>query len=137
MSRNPLRRETARHLRKAMTPAEAKLWRHLRARRFAGYKFRRQHPIGPFFADMACQECRLVVEVDGETHLGNELRDEQRTRFMQSQCWLVLRFWNNEVYDDLEPVLEVIYRACEERKRKPPHPQPLSPEAGERGENEP
>src|SRR6266404_3722448 len=116
MSRNPTLRDMARQLRKEMTPAEGILWRQLRGRRFAGFKFRRQHPIGPFFADMACYECKLVVEVDGETHLGREHKDEERTKYLRMQGWLVLRFWNTEVYDELEPVLEAIYRACEARK---------------------
>jgi very-short-patch-repair endonuclease len=118
-------------LSREQTPAEGILWRELRGRRFVGFKFRRQHPIGPFFADVACHKCKLVVEVDGETHLGRESRDEERTKYLQAQGWLVLRFWNTQVYDDREGVLEVIYRACE--GRQPPHPQPLFPEYGGEG----
>ena len=133
MSRDPGRRQRARQLRRQLTPTEGILWREVRNRRFIGYKFRRQHPIGPFFADFACIECKVIVELDGETHLGFEERDELRTNYLQTHGWLVLRFWNTQVYDELEGVLEVIYRACHERK-PPPHPRPLSPEAGERGE---
>jgi adenine-specific DNA-methyltransferase len=132
MSRNPIRRQRARQLRRQVTPAEGILWREVRNRRFASFKFRRQHPIGPFFADLACHECKLILELDGETHLGAETRDEARTKYLQSQGWLVMRFWNNQIYEELESVLEVIYRTCQQRK-PPPHPQPLSPEAGERG----
>jgi len=128
MSRNPTQRNKARQLRREMTPAEGILWRHLRARRFAGFKFRRQHPIGYYYADMACHECKLIIELDGETHLGREMRDRERTQYLEAQGWLVLRFWNTEVYDELEPVLEAIYRTCDRRKPQPPHPQPLSPE---------
>src|SRR5436190_24320541 len=128
MSRNPTRRDRARELRRQPVPTEQLLWRHLRGRRFADFKFRRQHPVGPLFADMACHECRLIVELDGETHLGQGSHDEQRTEFLRSQGWLVLRFWNTQVYEELEAVLETIYRACE--GRWPPHPQPLAPEAG-------
>src|SRR5713101_5368574 len=120
MARNPTRRELARQLRRQMTPAEGIVWRHLRGHRFAGYKFRRQHRIGPFFADLACHECKLIVELDGETHLGRADRDQQRTDYLQAQGWLVLRFWNTQVYEELEPVLEAVYRACEGRKAQPP-----------------
>jgi very-short-patch-repair endonuclease len=82
---------------------------------------------------MACHECKLIVELDGETHLGQANRDEKRSKYLQAQGWLVLRYWNNQVYDELETVLEAIYQACEVRKPPPPHPQPLSPEAGARG----
>jgi adenine-specific DNA-methyltransferase len=133
MSRNPEIRDRARELRRAMTPAESTLWKHVRGRRFAGFKFRRQCPLGPYFADLACHECRLIIEVDGETHLGNEWADERRTRWLNEHGWLVLRFWNTEVFDETEAVLEAIYQACEARRPSPPHPQPLSPEAGERG----
>ncbi len=126
MPRDPDRRQKARQLRRDLTPAESILWREVRNRRFAGFKFRRQHSIGPFFADLACHECKLVVELDGETHLGKEDRDEERTRFLQTQGWLVLRFWNTQIYEELEDVLEAIYRVCVGRK-PPPHPQPLSP----------
>src|SRR6516162_9520977 len=114
-----------------MTPAESLLWKHLRGRRFAGFKFRRQHPIGPFFADLACHECKIIIEVDGESHLGPESRDDRRSAYLREDGWLVLRFWNTEVYDDLDSVLEAIYQACARRKEKLPHPQPLSPEDGD------
>ena len=116
MSRDPDRRDRARRLRRAMTPAESVLWKHLRDRRFDGLKFRRQHPVGPFFADLACHECRLIIELDGETHLGQEVKDEKRTEYLSEQGWLVLRFWNSWIYDETEAVLEAIYRACQERK---------------------
>jgi len=139
MSRDPDRRERARRLPRELTPAERVLWKNLRNRLFAGFKFRRQHPIGPFIADMACRACKLILEVDGETHLGQEARDEDRTKYLHQRGWLVLRFWNTEVYDELESVLEAIYRVCVERqaKKSPPHPQPLSPEAGARGAERP
>jgi len=135
MSRNPVRRDRVRQLRHDMAPAEKVLWSHLRNRAFAGFKFRRQHPIGPFFADFACRECKLIVEVDGETHLGRETRDARRTDYLQAQGWLVLRFWNTEVYDELEAVLETIYRACEARRFRPLTPNPSPPEYRGRGEN--
>ena len=113
MSRDPNRRDRARQLRQVITPAESILWKHLRGRRFAGFKFRRQHPVGPFFADKACRECKVIVELDGETHVGHQAEDAERTRYLQERGWVVLRFWNNDVYDNLETVLETIYRECE------------------------
>src|SRR5215203_1334246 len=102
MSRDPERRDHARHLRREMTPAEAILWKHLRGRRLEGFKFRRQQPIGPFFADMVCHECQLIVELDGESHLGQEAKEERRTQYLAEQGWVVLRFWNPQVYDETE-----------------------------------
>ncbi len=128
MSRNPSRRDRARELRRGLPPAEAILWRELRGRRFAGFKFRRQHPIGRFFADLACHACKLIVELDGETHLGQETRDAERTEYLQSHSWLVVRFWNTQIYDEREAVLEAIYQTCLSRAAKAPSPQPLSPE---------
>ena len=127
--------ERARELRRNMTPAETILWRQVRGRRFMGFKFRRQHPIGPYFADFVCHECKLILELDGESHLGQEVPDSLRTDYLQTHGWLVLRFWNNQMYDELESVLEAIYQTCMERR--PPHPRPLSPsKQGERGEGE-
>jgi adenine-specific DNA-methyltransferase len=137
MSRDSSKRDRGRLLRRSMTPAEAILWKHLRGRRFAGLKFRRQHPIGPFFADLACSKCRLIVEVDGETHLGAEIKDRARTEYLSERGWRVLRFWNTQVYDELDAVTEAIYRAREERNAQstPSPPTPL-PRVQGRGEKE-
>jgi very-short-patch-repair endonuclease len=108
----------ARELRKRMTPAEAILWKELRGRRFAGFKFRRQMPIGIYFADFYCADCLLVLEADGESHLERGNRDEKRDAYFAKQDLKVLRFLNPDIYDDLETVLEVIYRECVERKGK-------------------
>src|SRR5262245_49634686 len=104
--KNPRKTETARSLRKADVPAQTRLWRALRNRALDGFKFRRQHPITPYFADFACVECLLVVELDGESHLTAKVTDERRTSHLQSKGWQVIRFWNTEVYDDLEAVVE-------------------------------
>ena len=84
----------ARSLRRAMTDAEHKLWRLLRAGRFAGIKFRRQHPGPPYIADFCCIAARLVVELDGSQHLGSA--DSARTRFLEKQGFRVLRFWDHD-----------------------------------------
>jgi very-short-patch-repair endonuclease len=117
MARNPKRIRLAQSLRKQKVPAEALLWKALRNRALGGCKFRRQHPIGPFVVDFACVECKVVVEVDGETHLSRREDDERRSDFLRTEGWCVLRYWNTEVYDELESVKEAIYRMCEQRAK--------------------
>lgn len=107
---SPLMRRRARALRLNMTDAERKLWYALRDRRFAGFKFRRQVPAGPFIADFVCLEERLVIEVDGGQH-AESLRDQRRDRWFSANEFRVLRFWNNEVLTNLEGVMAVIARA--------------------------
>lgn len=102
-----------RRLRKSMTDAERRLWRALRNRQLGGHKFRRQHPVPPYVVDFACVERRLIVEVDGGQHSGQEDADAARTRALQAQGFRVLRIWNNEVMENLEGVLAVILQALE------------------------
>jgi very-short-patch-repair endonuclease len=104
--RTIVRRARALRLRLHMTDAERKLWYALRDRRFAGFKFRRQAPIGPFIADFVCFDRRLVIEVDGGQHAGS-LRDRQRDRWFAANEFRVLRFWNNEVLSNLDGVMTV------------------------------
>jgi very-short-patch-repair endonuclease len=118
----------ARRLRREVTDAERRLWYHLRNRRLGGFKFKQQETIGPFIADFACVECRLIVEADGGQH--GPARDDRRTAYLNRLGWQVLRFWNNEILRQTDGVLEVILRACEERRKGKPSPCPL-PHAGE------
>ncbi|MGJ7538073.1 MULTISPECIES: endonuclease domain-containing protein [unclassified Variovorax] len=120
-------RVRARSLRTTPTHAEALLWNHLRDRRMADHKFRRQRPIGPYFADFACLEAKLVVELDGGQHVEAAAYDENRTRFIEAQGYRVLRFWNHEVLTQTDAVRERILQALQEDN---PHPSPL-PQAGE------
>ena len=105
-----LARDRARRLRKSNTPAEHKLWMRLRNRQFHGAKFRRQYPIGPYIVDFCCLESRLVIELDGGWH--NEglqrMEDEQRTVYLQTQGYTVLRFWNTEIIKDVRAILPQI-----------------------------
>jgi very-short-patch-repair endonuclease len=105
----------ARQLRRRQTEAEKLLWSHLRARRLGGYKFRRQHPVGPYIVDFYCEAARLVVEVDGGGH--NEPRqrvyDQRRTMSLEELGLRVMRFWNNEVLVHTEAVLEAILSALD------------------------
>ena len=91
-----------------MTDAEQTLWRHIRGRQLESYKFRRQAPIGSYIVDFVCFEKRLVLEVDGGQHAENEPYDDKRSKWLESQGFKVLRFWNNEVLQDIEAVKEVI-----------------------------
>lgn len=106
----------ARRLRRASTGAELKLWPWLRGKRFDGLKFRRQHPIGPFFADFACCELKLVIELDGAGHFDQAKADADRTAFLRSRGWEVLQFGNHEVELELHAVLETIVRVVELRR---------------------
>ncbi len=102
----------ARDLRGVENEAEAKLWTALRARRLNGFKFVRQFPIGPYFADFACRELRLVVEADGSQH-ARDGADEARNRYMREEGWSVLRFWNGTIFSEKDNVLNTIRMACE------------------------
>ena len=104
----------ARRLRQSDNDAEGALWMELRDRRLNGHKFVRQFPIGSYFADFACRECQLVVEVDGSQHAGNKY-DQARDQFMVSNDWSVLRFWNVDVLKERDAVLETILAAIEQR----------------------
>ena len=99
--------ERARRLRRESTEAEKRLWNKLRARQLLGAKFRRQAPIGPYIVDFVCFERKLVIEIDGGQHAEHDQRayDEERTKWLKSQGFRVLRFWNNEVLGNLEGVL--------------------------------
>ena len=131
--RQPNLRDLARDLRTRMTPAERILWKELRSRRFAGFKFRRQYTYGPYILDFFCTEVGVCVEPDGESHVGKETEGNQRQAWLESQGIKVIRVYNHDVYEDKDVVLEAIYRECVARQRgaRPPHPQPLSPGGGE------
>ncbi|MGH7948719.1 MAG: endonuclease domain-containing protein [Candidatus Binataceae bacterium] len=100
--------DRARRLRASSTDVERKLWFHLRARQMGGCKFRRQHPIGPFYADFCCVERRLILELDGGQHDANKERDERRTAYLKKHGYRVIRFWNGDVMKNLDGVLEGI-----------------------------
>ena len=100
----------ARALRRDPTDAERALWRHLRAGRLNGLKFRRQHPIPPYIADFCCASAKLVIELDGSQH--SEETDRVRSRYLQSQGWRVLRFWGHDVLARIEAVVDAIWNAA-------------------------
>jgi very-short-patch-repair endonuclease len=102
----------ARELRKEMTPSEQALWEYLRNRKLNGFKFRRQHPLGPYVADFYCAEHRLVIELDGGIHESQIERDTARTLQFESFGYRVLRFRNQEVEQNIDAVLEAILEVC-------------------------
>ena len=111
-------RDRARTLRKHDTQAERILWEALRARRLGGFKFVRQVSIGPYFADFACREHKLVVEIDGASH-GTEsevTHDKLRSEFLVTQGWRVHRAWNQDVFTNLSGVCGSILLLLTERK---------------------
>jgi very-short-patch-repair endonuclease len=121
----------AKHLRTFQTPFEQQLWYALRAKRFGGAKFRRQVVIGRYIVDFACRiPAMLIIEVDGDTHAAQRGYDRQRTTFLESKGYRVLRFTNDDVARNFESVLMIIGEAI-----SGPLSPALSPE-GERGEGD-
>jgi very-short-patch-repair endonuclease len=120
--RNSIAQSRATELRSRATKAEQYLWQHLRRRQLGGYRFRRQVPMGSYIADFACLEAKLVVELDGGQHQERHDYDERRDRQIAAQGFHVLRFWDNQVFEETQAVLEVILHALESG----PHVQPGS-----------
>ena len=121
----------AKGLRKRSTDVERLLWSHLRAGRFEGLKFRRQHPIGHFIVDFVCLERKLIIELDGGQHaLPDEiLKDRQRDAWLEKEGYSIIRFWDNEVLMNTNGVLETI----QERLHRTPSPQSPPLKGGEVG----
>ena len=111
----------ARTLRQTQTDGERKLWHFLRNRRLGGYKFRRQHPIGPYITDFCCEEERLIVEVDGSQHTTQAKQDAKRTSYLEAKGYRVLRFWADAAVRETEAMTETILQ----KLQKYPHPRPL------------
>src|SRR3954470_8784445 len=128
--------ERVRELRRETTPAERRLWSRLRGRRLSGFKFKRQEWVGPFIADFYCWEARLIVEVDGTQHADDDDYDRARSAYLKREGFRVVRFWNNQVTDEMEGVLAAILVILEERvpspSRRAPRAGPLPLPEGER-----
>ena len=106
----PKLQHRAAELRHNPTPAEAKLWRFLRAHQTNNVHFRRQHAIGKYIVDFCAPSQKLIIEVDGSGHLQQEEYDNERTAFLQARGYQVLRFWNNEVIEEMDGVMRVILK---------------------------
>lgn len=113
------KRAFAKTLRQNKTEAEALLWKHLRAHRLDGQKFRRQQPLGPYIVDFVHSGSRVIVEADGGQH-NDDVRDDERDAWLRHEGFTVLRFWNHEILQDTDAVLTTIWAAVSERL-------PLSP----------
>jgi very-short-patch-repair endonuclease len=116
--RTPLKTVRARELRKAMTPAEARLWSHLRNNQLENLGFRRQHPMGKYILDFYCASLKLAIELDGGQH--NEpthaVRDKARDYWFAAKGIETLRIWNSEVLEDTSSAIETIWDAAMKRK---------------------
>ncbi|MGE5563426.1 MAG: endonuclease domain-containing protein [Bacillota bacterium] len=109
----PRQTKRAQELRNNATEAERRLWAHLRQRRLGGFKFTRQMSVGPFVCDFVCRERGLVVELDGGQHAERTAEDARRTAFLEREGLSVVRFWNNDVFDNLDGVLQLILASLE------------------------
>ena len=105
--------KAAQRLRRQKTDAEALLWSRLRGKQLGGHKFTDQFPIGGKVADFACRSATLIVEVDGGQHDARALRDVERTRIIEAHGYRVIRYWNSDVMENLDGVLEDILRNLE------------------------
>lgn len=103
-----------RSLRKDLTTAERLLWSRLRRRQVAGFKFRRQHQIGPYICDFASLDGSIIVELDGSQHLDRRTYAERRDGFLRSAGFRVLRFWNGDVLARTDQVVETIHAALQQ-----------------------
>ena len=127
------RPERARSLRADPTEMERRLWFRLRLRRLGDFRFRRQVPLRPFIVDFACIEEKLIIEVDGGLHSDAAGYDARRTKWLNEHGWRVLRFWNNDVSENLDGVLE---RILQELEAAAASPLPALPRKRGRGKEE-
>ena len=127
MASSEVIKNNSRLLRKTMTDSERRLWQVLRLRQLDGHKFRRQFPVGRYIVDFTCPERKLIIELDGGQHPEQESYDNDRTKWLESQGYRVMRFWNNEVLTNLEGVKDSIYNAITATANPPP---PVLPHKG-------
>jgi very-short-patch-repair endonuclease len=97
-------------LRKNQTRAEAKLWSRLRAHHLDGVQFRRQHAIGNYIVDFCAPRRKLIIEVDGSQHVQQVEDDQERTEYLESKGYRLLRFWNRDVLKDIDTVMNAVWR---------------------------
>ena len=108
------KKDFARQLRRRSTDAERRLWYHLRDRRFSGFKFRRQAPLGDYMVDFICHERGLVIELDGGRHAARRVYDARRDAWLREQGLRVLRFPDNLIFKETHTLLDVIWQALHE-----------------------
>jgi very-short-patch-repair endonuclease len=105
----------AKELHRNMSPAEAKLWKHLRAHQMGDVHFRNQHAIGNCIVDFCAPRKKLIIELDGSQHLEQEEYDNERSKYLEARGYRVLRFWNNDVMNNIESVLKMIWSVLQEK----------------------
>jgi very-short-patch-repair endonuclease len=110
--------ERAKELHRNMSPAEAKLWKYLRAHQMGDVHFRNQHAIGNYIVDFCAPRKKLIIELDGSQHLEQAEYDEERTKYLEAHGYRVLRFWNHDVMNDTDAVLQVIWNMLNRGEEK-------------------
>ena len=103
-------------LRRELTPAERKLWSVLRGKKLNGVSFRRQHAIGNYIVDFVSIKKKLIIELDGSQHLEQSEYDEERTRYLESHGYRVVRFWNNQVEKEMDGVIKMLEEIMNSRQ---------------------
>ena len=124
-------KERARDLRRNMTDAENRMWYYLRNRRLGGYKFIREHVIGNYIADFVCREKKLIIEIDGSQHMEAIIYDSFRTNELEKLGYRVLRIWNNEVFKNIQGVMDSILNLLNTESHQTPSSPTLLPQVGE------
>ena len=109
----------AKQMHRNMTPAEEKLWKYLRAHRMGDVHFRNQHAIGNYIVDFCAPRRKLIIELDGSQHLDQQEYDAERTKYLELRGYQVLRFWNHDVMNHIDEVLNVIWKVLREKTRDP------------------
>ncbi|MEM1132232.1 MAG: DUF559 domain-containing protein [Pseudomonadota bacterium] len=121
----PRNTERAQELRRQATPAERKLWQYLSKRQLHGYKLSRQIPIDPYVCDFVCRSEKLIIELDGYSHETAQKANANRTRYLQQQGYRIIRFTNDNVFQNVEGVLVEIQKYLQSLDRPTPSPSRL------------
>jgi very-short-patch-repair endonuclease len=119
MKGNPDLLAHSRDNRKNQSTAEKILWQHLRSRQMKGFKFRRQHPIGTYIADFICVSANLIIELDGDSHTERREYDARRDDWLRSKGLLVFRCFNTDVIENMDGLMETVWKLCRERSSAP------------------
>jgi very-short-patch-repair endonuclease len=113
---SPKMMHRAGELRRGPTPAEAKLWKYLRSQNLDGTHFRRQYAIGNYIVDFCEPRAKLIIEVDGSQYLDQQDYDHERTQFLKAKGYRVLRFWNNDILQNIEAVMAAVLQTIPDKQ---------------------
>ncbi len=117
---SPKIKNNSRHLRNNMTDVERMLWAKVRSRQLQGFRFRRQHPIGRYIVDFVCLELKLIIELDGGQHMDQRQYDTNRSQWLQINGFKTVRFWNSDILDNPDGVMQTIYMHLPQPRLSPP-----------------